>query len=459
MQPDAVVSLVHGTYAKDAVWIQEGSALFAALKNGFGERLLIKPFRWSGENSIYARTRAAAELADHIRELSSQHPQAHQYIIAHSHGGNVALYCQKYLRPGSISGVACISTPFFQAKARDIAPFNRSAFTFAAVSVDAFLCLFLFNLLPSDLSWPWTIALFGLSFSFITILGLLPITLFLQVLDEAEVIKEQLVDAICATVPKGSNLGIVRVAGDEASLSLGTGQFLLWLVSRAFAWAEKRKRGQWGSVYWGKLRIERGAFAGLSFHGGKTPCWLRISWIIVGLSLLGILEIFSITLPRVEIGDAFGSTEPPKIAYIIFLLTTIWFIVPLIIFLIWKTRFFGMLESLLFGALMYLLFVGIFLAVFWLGTVPKKLDSGVLFHLGRSGLLFRWFIGVAIALLVEVTTEVTPSGSWSLKQLEPSGSGLGEKTAGPLVHSAYDDTRVQEWLVSWLSTSLQEPPL
>jgi len=50
------------------------------------------PFRWSGQNSHTARAAAASELGELLKKLTQQYPNANIYLIAHSHGGNVALY-------------------------------------------------------------------------------------------------------------------------------------------------------------------------------------------------------------------------------------------------------------------------------------------------------------------------------------------------------------------------------
>jgi hypothetical protein len=47
-EPDLVVTLIHGTYAHDALWVKEGSTHRTALIKAFRERLEIKPFPWSG---------------------------------------------------------------------------------------------------------------------------------------------------------------------------------------------------------------------------------------------------------------------------------------------------------------------------------------------------------------------------------------------------------------------------
>lgn len=48
-------------------------------------------FAWSGENDHADRIKAARQLCDKLVNLSRQHPKARVHLVAHSHGGNVAL--------------------------------------------------------------------------------------------------------------------------------------------------------------------------------------------------------------------------------------------------------------------------------------------------------------------------------------------------------------------------------
>jgi hypothetical protein len=98
-----LVTLVHGTWPRgffptlrrrnrDPLWFEESSPFLARLSAEFGDiPHKIKPLPWSGENSIYARDKAAHVLAEYLSAEHNEHPQATQLIIAHSHGGNIAL--------------------------------------------------------------------------------------------------------------------------------------------------------------------------------------------------------------------------------------------------------------------------------------------------------------------------------------------------------------------------------
>jgi pimeloyl-ACP methyl ester carboxylesterase len=131
------IFLVHGTWGrgffpkhrersqrknKRWFWFEEGSqfrtGLVAALKS---ESLdwPIRSFLWSGANSVHARDCAARKLSDQLREELQDNPDARAVIIAHSHGGNVALRALQFL--DSMAGrirIVTLATPFLRVVAR-----------------------------------------------------------------------------------------------------------------------------------------------------------------------------------------------------------------------------------------------------------------------------------------------------------------------------------------------------
>ena len=138
------VILVHGTFAKEAEWTQPGSALFKYL----AERLpaSISSYQWSGGNSYKARNSASKELAKRILEDSEARPEAIRVLIAHSHGGNVAIGALRELgKIKLVDGLVCLGTPFLFAKERrqgNLAPFLNILLWIILVA--PFLVLFLY---------------------------------------------------------------------------------------------------------------------------------------------------------------------------------------------------------------------------------------------------------------------------------------------------------------------------
>ena len=130
-----VITLVHGTHAKNAPWTWPDSKLSGALSDGL-EEAYIEAVTWSGGNSVKARADAQSELRATIEAKQLRHPSAAHFVIAHSHGGNVALYAQEQLaRP--LDGTVCLSTPFLVARRRALGGFDVNHISLGCLAVTA----------------------------------------------------------------------------------------------------------------------------------------------------------------------------------------------------------------------------------------------------------------------------------------------------------------------------------
>lgn len=117
-----VVTLVHGTFFPNAEWTQTSSNF----SNDLRKHLLgvvLRRFQWSGENSPSARHQASFKLLFYLEAISNEFPDCEHYVVAHSHGGSVALYCLQNgeLQP-FVAGAICLNTPFLQYSLRDLEP-------------------------------------------------------------------------------------------------------------------------------------------------------------------------------------------------------------------------------------------------------------------------------------------------------------------------------------------------
>lgn len=125
----SIITLVHGTWArgmckKDAPtaeprWFEDGSSFRADLAKEwgrkFGEIPIIRVVLWSGDNSIEERDLAGALVAEEIRSQKKFSHKTQQLVIAHSHGGNVALRAVDHLRDEADGlFVATMGTPFVE---------------------------------------------------------------------------------------------------------------------------------------------------------------------------------------------------------------------------------------------------------------------------------------------------------------------------------------------------------
>lgn len=123
-----IVLLLHGTFAnaeedEGNAWWQKGSETWKELGRRLPEGISLADdlslFQWSGENTEWAREKAAIELLDKLRAYETQ--GHHYHLIAHSHGGSVAWGALKEavrrdIHLGRLKSWSTIGTPFLQYK-------------------------------------------------------------------------------------------------------------------------------------------------------------------------------------------------------------------------------------------------------------------------------------------------------------------------------------------------------
>ena len=160
MASQCSIFLVHGTWGRGFFpkrrevslypqnkrwWFEEGSRFRAGLDVALKSVSLdwpIRAFLWSGANSVRARDDAARELSDQLRKELRDDPDARAVIIAHSHGGNVALRALQHLN--SMAGqikVVTLATPFLRVFAHRLQMSNQAAFlVFFSIFMIVVLC-------------------------------------------------------------------------------------------------------------------------------------------------------------------------------------------------------------------------------------------------------------------------------------------------------------------------------
>jgi hypothetical protein len=137
-------------------WFEEGSPFLARLSAELHDiPHKITPLPWTGENSIFERDKTAHVLAKHLSAEHAQHPQATQLVIAHSHGGNIALRALRHLPKRDASQlcgaesanplVVTLATPFIEVHQVD---FGRRPFY-----VRVAMILFLIGPILGAFSW------------------------------------------------------------------------------------------------------------------------------------------------------------------------------------------------------------------------------------------------------------------------------------------------------------------
>src|SRR5215470_5590384 len=113
-----VITLVHGTWAPGAPWTKCNSPfrkqLREELKNQHATSVKFFRIDWGGRNTHQDRRKASICLRKQLLRQCSERPNARHYIVAHSHGGNVALraVCHSPRLRREIKGIVAIATPF-----------------------------------------------------------------------------------------------------------------------------------------------------------------------------------------------------------------------------------------------------------------------------------------------------------------------------------------------------------
>jgi len=276
MQPNYIVTLVHGTWARGAAWTQPHSVLCKTLRKHLNSSVEIHCFEWSGRNSHVSRLRVAEELEAHLRNLIAAYPKARHFVIGHSHGGNIALYALRNVAlQQKMNGVVCLSTPFLSFKPRNIGRFGTA-------SMETFLVSFIF--FPGAiLLWinidriPQMLADVAL-LSWALISGALGLFLFRRWAASAECLRKRLllpnVDA--------THVFVVRASADEASFALQTSEFISWLSTKVWSVINDSAH-KWESAVEKRLPSYCGPLAKLSL----LLCLIGLILVVGGIGSLG----------------------------------------------------------------------------------------------------------------------------------------------------------------------------
>jgi hypothetical protein len=232
-------------------WFDERSPFLARLSTELGDiPHQVKPLLWSGKNSIFERNRFARVLAEHLSAEHAEHPQATQLVVAHSHGGNIALQALHYLpkQDGCQSDGAKTTNPLVVTLATPFMEIHRADFGHRPGSIRAVVLLAMLQLLQllfvvlfpaahSDvpLSTPTEMSGFG-TLIFLTVVGLPILTMGFYWISKRTTARENQVDALSratrlAVTPQ--RLLVVRAIDDEASLVLALGATLNYVTVKS----------------------------------------------------------------------------------------------------------------------------------------------------------------------------------------------------------------------------------
>jgi hypothetical protein len=103
-------------------WFVQGSKFFKELDEALrssGSKYVIDALLWSGANSVFERDRAANELAIRLTSVHEQNREIESVVIAHSHGGNIAMRAAHYLYKSNVKfRIVTLATPFVRVDTR-----------------------------------------------------------------------------------------------------------------------------------------------------------------------------------------------------------------------------------------------------------------------------------------------------------------------------------------------------
>lgn len=124
---DIIITLVHGTFAQKNKWAKNNSIFCESINKHTNRRIEFRTFKWSGDNKHVARIEEAKMFCKYIEELDLS--KSVHYVIAHSHGGNLVNYAEKFCPEieHKIKGKIFLATPHFKVEKRDL---KKSEFLF-----------------------------------------------------------------------------------------------------------------------------------------------------------------------------------------------------------------------------------------------------------------------------------------------------------------------------------------
>ncbi|WP_164492922.1 esterase/lipase family protein [Streptomyces lydicus] len=273
---DVTVTLVHGTYARNAAWTSSEGALHATL-SGAGYRVV--PFSWSGKNSHRARDRATSELVTHLESQMAATPKARQWIVAHSHGGNVALRAMEAVDK-SVSTIT-LATPFIHSRGRDV-PIHQALMT--ALFGILLISLACTSALTEPKAWiDWTIISFAALLCLMLALCAVGLAMHRKKLGRG--FRSKLVTSIHSPSTVVSRTTVIRSAGDEASTFLVAGQFIGWLTG-----ASSRLFGSFKLWTFILLTTQASILAAAALHTRRLA-FMQYFFAVPGLALVALITL------------------------------------------------------------------------------------------------------------------------------------------------------------------------
>ena len=417
-----IVTLLHGTFQPRAGWTRKHSKLYQRLLSTFPKETRITRVVWSGRNTFAAREQAAVRLRKRLQRQAIYYPDAQQIVVAHSHGGNVALLAIKEAETRKrLSGIACLATPFLHVVERNLGPGGRNAVLAALLMLVLVVCLvtgqvigkrYLPGVWPFLLYWPvFLVVAFGL----------------LKAFKLWEAIAERTKDQITLGEFDPDQLLLLRMSGDEASTGLGAMQLVSSAMTKVYAKLDSIEESaqQKDESMMSQSRIYAWALRLLTV-------------LVVGVFLAGLLQPFDWFNNRTRAALGWASAlkaEWPNLyigSWLVILLS-------MIFCFYWLGRYRMAYLAVAAIRAVSLPIVAVMVAVLALPFGPEL---------------------AAASIFLEITAEAqppgrSPPGYLFLPRYSNSADG---RRPGLLVHSAvYEDDRALDALCTWIQERIARP--
>jgi hypothetical protein len=295
-------------------------------------------------------------------EMSKQFPEARFHLIGHSHGGNVILNSLSQSLISRIQGVVCLATPVLIGRPRKQDAFTKVALVGVPVILVAWALQTILSLLGISRSG------IGNAFSWISIAGGAAVGAGIKHWASSLVVDKDL-----SFVPNGKVI-FVRALGDEASASLIMAHLIGWAMGKILSAQSKLVMRLYNKL------VEARKFLTQHLHITLTAFLLALA------------------------GFVWSISRPPPYDD----LTLLTFFI---------SGFVG-------GALIFMFTQ----AELWVGAQVVGLISAMLLLpmvliIGLLGLLtVGWEMALA-SMVMQVTAEATPPGSWTVRQISSSPDG------------------------------------
>ncbi len=436
----AIVVLVHGTWARNAKWTAADSTFSREVLARLPGTYQVRQFAWSGRNSPKERQKAAVRLRDILRGLTVEFPEAAHFVVGHSHGGNIAVKAVEDIRLAERVKVVCLSTPFFPALPRRLATKPAAigaAFGFTLLMVTMLYLWFGLKVgptrehldllersleaviwkhgawVPVGMSWREIAGGFG-----VFLLPVLSSTIALATFESVTNRVNSWINELSANASAKTDLMLVRAVADEASSALATFQFFSWFITEAtrlYAVPMERLRN------WAFTTIKRIVAWEATPSGGRYKTW----YLLVFVATLTTTVIVG---QRMQPGSSAGWLQNVVGIHILGVIFAALCTVSILLFVPFAVV--GTIALLSLPAMELNMSIVILPLLFLVMVVFTPLG----------------YRTVLMSLFFEISVEPCPPGTWKIIQLEPQSDYSG------LLHSStYSDPRALSLILSWMS--------